>query len=287
VSFGNGADLDSVDFLEYFLADPETKIIGAYLESVSRGRRFLQLARRVSSLKPLVVWKGGRTEAGAEAAVSHTGALSSSYAVWKAAMAQVGAIAVESLEELADTVVALESIDSVVGRRVAIVSGLGGGGGGESVLGADACTSQGLEVPRFADDIRRQIGALLPPTGTILRNPLDLGGSLPKLPVLDQVMRLIFTDENVDAVIVQEHLGKLMRSLPGEEIYALNDILVNVWRSQSKPLIVVAPAWAASPQALEIEDSLRQAGLPVFRSFETAARSIARVVRYFERRQPG
>ncbi|MCZ7384236.1 MAG: hypothetical protein O8C63_05735, partial [Candidatus Methanoperedens sp.] len=249
ISFGNGADLDCVDFLEYFAADPETKIIGAYLESISRGRRFLELVREVSRAKPVVVWKGGRTEAGAETAASHTGALSSSYVVWKAAMVQAGAIAVESLEEMADTVVALESIGSVVGRRVAIVAGLGGGGVGESVLGADACTAQGLDVPRFADETRRQISALLPPAGTILRNPIDLGGMLPKLQVLERITNLIFADQNVDVVIIQEHLGKLMRSLLGGQVRALNDVLVTAWRAQSKPLVVVAPAWAPGPPA--------------------------------------
>ena len=139
ISFGNGADLDCVDFLEYLAADPETKIIGAYLESVSRGRCFLELIRQTSTVKPVVVWKGGRTEAGAETATSHTGALSSSYAVWRAAMLQAGAIAVESLDEMADTVLALESIGSTAGRRVAVVSGLGGGGVEEQgVLGHDA-----------------------------------------------------------------------------------------------------------------------------------------------------
>jgi acyl-CoA synthetase (NDP forming) len=285
VSFGNGADLDCVDFLEYFAADPETKIIGAYLESVSRGRRFLELVHEVSTVKPVVVWKGGRTEAGAETAASHTGALSSSYSVWRAAMVQARAIAVESLEEVADTVVALETLGSAVGRRIAIVSGLGGGGGGESVLGADACTGQGLEVPRFGDETRRQIGALLPKAGTILRNPVDLGGIMPSLPVLERIANLIFADENVDVVIIQEHLGKMMGSLLGGQVRALNDVLVSAWRAQPKPLVMVAPAWAAAPPALEIEDSLRVAGIPVYRSFETAARSIDRIARYFERRR--
>lgn len=202
-------------------------------------------------------------------------------------MVQAGVIPVENLEEMADTVVALEGIGSAAGRRVAIVSGLGGGGGGESVLGADACTSQGLDVPRFVDETRRQIGALLPQAGTILRNPVDLGGILPTLPVLERITNLILGDENVDVLIVQEHLGKLMRSLLGGQVRGLNDVLLTAWRAQSKPLVVVAPAWAATPQALEIEDSLRIAGVPVYRSFEMAARSIVRTADYFGRRHTG
>jgi acyl-CoA synthetase (NDP forming) len=285
VSFGNGADLDCVDYLEYFTADPETKIIGAYLESVSRGRQFFELLRRVSAVKPVVIWKGGRTEAGAEAAASHTGALSSSYAVWKAAMTQTGAIGVESLEELADTIVALEGIVNPAGRRVAMVSGMGGGGGGESVLGADTCISQGLEVPRFSDETRRQIGSLLPPAGTILRNPVDLGGSIPSLPVLERIVNLILADDSIDILIIQEHLGKLMGSLLGGQVSAINDVFISSSKAQKKPLVMVTPAWAPTTAALELEKKLRDAGLPVFRSFETAARSIAQVVNYFERRR--
>ena len=285
VSFGNGVDLDCVDFLEYFGADPETKIVGAYLESVSRSWHFLELLRRVSAVKPVVIWKGGRTEAGAEAAASHTGALSSSYAIWKAAMTQTGAIAAESLEELADTIIALEGIVNPAGRRVALVTGMGGGGGGESVLGADTCINQGLEVPRFSDETRRQIGSLLPPAGTILRNPIDLGGSIPSLTMLEKIISLILADDNVDILIVQEHLGKLMGSLLGRQVTAINDVFINAWKAQKKPLVMVTPAWAPTTAALDIEKKLCDAGLPIFRSFETAARSIARVVNYFERRR--
>jgi acyl-CoA synthetase (NDP forming) len=279
VSFGNGADLDCVDYLEYFAADPETKIIGAYLESVSRGRRFLEVLRQVSPVKPVVIWKGGRTEAGAETAASHTGALSSSYTMWKAAMVQGGVIPVESMEELADTIMALETIIKPTGQKVAMVSGLGGGGGGESVFGADAFISQGLEVLRFSNETRRQIASLLPPAGTILRNPVDLGGTAPKPQVLEKVIRLILADSNVDVLVVQEHLSRLMNS--GKELVsAINDVLVSVWKSQDKPLVMITPGWAPTLAALEMEKKLRDTGLPVFRNLDDAARSIAKVVAY-------
>jgi acyl-CoA synthetase (NDP forming) len=168
---------------------------------------------------------------------------------------------------------------------VAFVPGLGGGGGGESVLGADTCINQGLEVPRFSDETRRQIGSLLPPAGTILRNPIDLGGSIPSLPVLEKIISLILADDNVDILIVQEHLGKLMGSLLGRQVTAINDVFINAWKAQKKPLVMVTPAWAPTTAALDIEKKLCDAGLPIFRSFETAARSIARVVNYFERRR--
>lgn len=277
VSFGNGADLDCVDYLEYFAADPDTKIIGAYLEGVNRGQKFLELLKKITANKPVVIWKGGRTKAGAEAAASHTGALSSSYAVWKAAMIQSGVIAVESMEELTDTIMAIETITKPAGRKVAMVSGLGGGGGGESVFGADAFISQGLEVLRFGDEIRRHLAALLPPAGTILRNPVDLGGNIPRPQVLEEIIRLILADDNVDILVVQEHLSRMMDK-GKEQVSVINNVLVNTWKSQDKPVVMVTPGWAPTVAALEMEKYLRDAGLPVYRSLETAARSIARIV---------
>ena len=286
VSFGNGADLDSADFLEYFGADPETKIIGAYLEGLGRPRRFLALAREISPHKPIVIWKGGRTDVGAEAAASHTGALRSSYAVWQGAMRQASVIPAESIEDLADMFVALESIGPAPVRSVAVISGIGGGGGGESVLGSDAFAGAGFQVPRFSDATRRAIEVLLPAVGTILRNPLDLGGVTPRPAALESVIKLVFADERIDMVVVQEHFQRLLRNLTPARVREMNSVMISAWRAQSKPLAVVAPAWATTEASMEVERALREAGVAVFRSFDAAARSFARASAYLARRGP-
>jgi len=103
ISFGNGIDLDASDFLQYLAADPKTDVIGAYLEGTRDGIRLFNTIKEVAPVKPLVVWKGGRTEAGAQAAMSHTGSLASSGAIWSAMLRQAGAIEVHGLEELTDT----------------------------------------------------------------------------------------------------------------------------------------------------------------------------------------
>ncbi len=96
-------------------------------------------------------------------------------------------------------------------------------------------------------------------------------------------MSLVLDDERVDFLVVQEHLGKLMKTLLGDEVNALNQTLVASQRAKNKPLLVVAPAWARTEPALEIEDRLRKQGVPVYRSFESAAGSISRVVEYWRR----
>ena len=107
VSFGNGIVLDSADYMEFFGNDPEIKAIGMYLEGVKDGRRFLRVLKEVSTKKPVVIWKGGRTEEGGRAIASHTGSLAVSQAIWEAAMKQCCVVGVTSMEELIDTLKAL------------------------------------------------------------------------------------------------------------------------------------------------------------------------------------
>ncbi len=107
VSFGNGIVLDSAAYLEHFGRDPEIEAIGMYLEGVKDGRRFLTVLKEVSARKPVVIWKGGRTEEGGRAIASHTGSLAVPQAIWDAAMKQCGAVTVASLEEMIDTLKAL------------------------------------------------------------------------------------------------------------------------------------------------------------------------------------
>ncbi|MDY6917443.1 MAG: acetate--CoA ligase family protein [Chloroflexota bacterium] len=284
VSFGNGADLDSVDYLEYFAADPDTRIIGAYLEGVKDGRRFFELARQVSRSKPMVVWKGGKTAPGAEAAASHTGSLAIRDTVWDAMLKQAGVVRVDSLEELCDTMLTFQDYPPFLGENVAIVAGLAGGGGGESVSSTDACASAGLKVPAFADETRRNLKAILPPAGCILRNPLDMGASGGILEVLERTMEIVLGDPGVDAVIVNEHIDNLLMQLPKDTLDAMNDVFIRA--RARKPLVVVSSptlgsAGAVGMDILSLEKKLADAQVPVYPSLDRAARAIANMNWYY------
>ena len=156
VSYGNACDINESDLLEYFARDPETRVIGAYVEGVRDGRRFLRALGEASRAKPVILIKGGRKTAGAEAAASHTGALVSSEKLWDALLKQKGAIAVDSVEEMVDVALALLHMPAPKGRNTAII----GGGGGVTVLAADACERAGLSVPRFAPQVRKRLHLL-------------------------------------------------------------------------------------------------------------------------------
>ena len=140
-----------------------------YIESVKNGRRFLHSARRVGRKKPVVVLKGGRTEAGHRAAASHTGALASNIRIFDAACRQAGIVLVEQPMELLDLSAAFSSLPLPRGNRVGIVT-LGGGWG---VVATDLCVEQGLEVPDLEPDMIARIDQILPPYWS-RSNPIDL-----------------------------------------------------------------------------------------------------------------
>ena len=126
ISYGNACDVNESDLLEYFAGDPDTKIITAYIEGVKDGRRFYQVLKEVIKEKPIIILKGGITEAGATAAASHTGALAGSNEVWDALFRQAGIIRVYSLEELIDMTMTFNCLPLPSGKRT-LVFGIGGG----------------------------------------------------------------------------------------------------------------------------------------------------------------
>ncbi len=170
VSFGNAADLNESDFVEYLTNDADTEIIAAYIEGTKEPARFARALRAATRAKPVIMLKGGVTKAGTGAVASHTGALAGRRVVWEALCRQTGVIQVDHFDELIDTLAAFVYLKPPRGRRVGIV----GVGGGASVLAADECENAGLEVPVLPDRIRRELLQYTPSMGVGLRNPLDL-----------------------------------------------------------------------------------------------------------------
>jgi acetate---CoA ligase (ADP-forming) len=170
VSVGNKADISGNDVLEYWEDDPDTDVVLLYLESFGNPRRFARVARRVSRAKPIVVVKGGRSAAGARAAVSHTGALLSvSDVTVDALFEQAGVVRVDTVHELFDVATLLCAQPAPAGTRVAIVSNTAGPG----IVCADACQAAGLDVIGLPASVRRRLGELLPADAS-LTNPIQI-----------------------------------------------------------------------------------------------------------------
>ena len=280
VSFGNGIDLDSVDFLEYMAVDPKTSIIGIYIEGSRNGRRLINTMRDAAKVKPLIVWKGGRTEAGAKAAKSHTGSLASPAATWSAALKQAGAVEVHSLEELTDTLLIFQQIQRWQGKGIAIVGGLANGGGGISVSASDTCAELGLNIPSLSQSTQQQLLSLLGQVGSIVHNPVDVSQSQSRLPILQGVFKAVLADSAINLLIVQEDMGILLAYITLEGMEAINDTLINLRISQSKPIVIVLPSGAAEAERLQMERKLSKASIPVFPTMERAARALRNISWY-------
>jgi len=169
VSYGNAADLNEIDLLQYLADDEETEVVALYIESVADGRRFMEALHACTRRKPVVVIKAGRTTAGQRATLSHTGSMAGADRVYDAALRQCGALRVRSVEEMFDFCKAYVSVPSGLGRRVAIVTNSGGPG----VLAADRGEEVGLDVAQPGAVAQKALSAFLP-GHCALENPVDL-----------------------------------------------------------------------------------------------------------------
>ena len=209
VGSGNEAMLSCTDYLEYLEKDPHTGIILLYLESVDNGPEFIETARRINVRKPIIVLKGGRTDAGRAAAASHTGSMSGENAIFRAACRQAGILDVRVPTELLDLSAAFSSLPLPGGNRVGIVT-LGGGWG---VVTADECNERRLRIPNLPTEIIERIGKHLPPFWS-RGNPVDLVGTRdPEAPIV--AVEELLKWEGIDAVICLGIVGRneLVRQL--------------------------------------------------------------------------
>ena len=172
VTVGNCADIEPTDLLEFYLADPQTKVIGLYLETAKDGRRLFEILRDARAAKPVVILKGGRTSQGRAAAISHTGSLAGDDRAWVALSKQTGCVMAETLDEFVDTLLAFQALTPRAQhptRRVVLF----GNGGGASVLATDYFARIGLDVIPFGEATFAALAALRLPPGTSITNPVD------------------------------------------------------------------------------------------------------------------
>ncbi|RLC59964.1 MAG: hypothetical protein DRI01_10775, partial [Chloroflexi bacterium] len=275
VSFGNGIVLESTDFLDYFGHDADIKAIGMYLEGVRDGRRFFSTLRRVAARKPVVIWKGGRTEAGGRAIASHTASLASPRATWDAVAKQCGVVNVTSLKELIDTLKGLLYLSPVCGNRVAVV----GGSGGESVAIADAFVEAGLEVPTLTRESYEELDSFFNLVGASYRNPIDPGTNWQKLPRLLEIME---RDANIDNIAIV-FVWSAMRMFSREQLDGFMNSVIDLRRKTTKPVLAMIPTYSVldqAQQAREMAQKLQDGGVPTFDTAEQAAQTLKNTLNY-------
>ncbi len=263
VSYGNRADVGESDCLRFLAEDEATKAVILYMESVDRGRDFLEAASLCAARKPLVVLKVGRRKAGVQAVRSHTGAVSGKHEVYQAAFKKVGAVEMEGYEGLRDACKILNAYVPVLGSRVLIVTD--GGGVGASM--ADACEDAGMEVKRLSERARSLLRSKLPPFSS-LENPIDLTGSATDK---DYVAALdLGLKDGYDLAIATVIWGA-PEITPG-----LVDEIEKVKEEHRKPIVVCSPGGKFSK---DMSLAFERKSIPAFPSPESAVRAASVLVR--------
>jgi len=196
VSIGNKANIDESDVLEALGQDPETKVIACYLESISCGQRFIEVAERVGREKPVVVLKAGTTKAGARAASSHTGSLAGADIAYGAAFKRAGVLRADDFESLFDIAKVFAMQPLPAGDRIAVITNAGGPG----IIAADAIERQELRMAPLSEASMAALRAALPASASAA-NPIDVLGDAPPERYLSS-LKTVLADPQVDAVIV-------------------------------------------------------------------------------------
>ena len=278
ISYGNAADLNETDFLEYFTADQESKVITAYIEGVKDGRRFVQALRKATQAKPVVVLKGGRSQSGARATASHTAALAGMDEVWKSMLRQAGAIRVHNFDELLDVALAFLYLSKIERGSVALI----GVGGGPGVIGADECEEVGLTLPPLPAEAMEAIRQFTPQEGTSQRNPID-SPFRQSYQQFRETIAIVASCREIASLIIHLPVVSIVRLLGEGQLTSATEAIIAAARDCVKPMTVVMRT-SASPEAvkamLKEQQALMAAGIPVYPTVRRAARAISSVLQY-------
>jgi len=262
IATSNEVDLELADFVDHLADDPATKVIALYVETVRNPEKFRAACLKAARLgKPVVAFKIGRSEAGAKAAVSHTGALAGADRMYDALFKQVGVIRAQTFSDLLDIPAALATGRTLRGRRVAILTSTGGAG----TLVSDDLGVSGFETPAPDDATAAALRALQTGSEAVLdRNPIDvtLAGLRPDL--LRGAINALLASPTYDALTII--VGSSSLAMPELMVNAIRDCLPN----SDKPVLAYV-----SPHAPEIGALLMRSGVPAFASAESCTAALA------------
>lgn len=258
ISYGNKADVNEADCLDFLSDDVHTKAVAVYIESVDEGMRFVEAARRCSFKKPVMAVKVGKKGAGVTAARSHTGAIAGRYEAYRAAFKKAGVIELDGYEDFINACKAYGSFGPAGGNRVMIITD----GGGMGVGIADACEEAGLDAAPLDDELKEKLASVFPPYFAI-GNPLDLTGSATDEQFAEAVGRTM-SGGNYDMVILAALWG------PPQLTDELPAFIKEKSLAFRKPVIVCTPGGEFTKRKSVL---FRNEGFPVFSSPESAVRA--------------
>lgn len=272
--FGNKADVDECDLMEYLEGDPETKVITLYIESLQDGQRFLRVSKRITSKKPVLILKSGRTEPGATVSSSHTGSLAIDDRIFDAACRQTGLLRLATFRELFEVPKIFAHQPLPKGNRLGIVTFTGGVG----VLAIDEAIHYGLTVPPLSSETRINLEGIFPGMG---RRIVDVGPAMAVfqeyMPIYAKILKTVANDPSIDLLFNVVWTG------PSGEFIEDYVKIYEELRKLPKPIAT----WIYGPTTaplLEMTVLLEDLGFPVFPDLEMAIKALAMAYRYAKRK---
>jgi len=282
VSLGNQADVTAGELIEYLGSDPKTKVIVLYLEGIQDGRDFFDRVRRVTPSKPVLVYKGGRSETGWRATLSHTASVAGSDAIFDAMCHQAGIIRVDEVEHLFVMAEALLHQPLPKGNRVGII-----GSGGQGVVSVDACAALGLEVPPLEREAGLAMKTILPPHAPVPSNPVDFAGgsrtALDEAMIAEKLAVLDYIDGIISNVPVSPFQAKSAGTVAKLGIDGA-ELLARIPERYGKPVVTMKFRELGNDL---IENILKSAGIPMYQTPEDCARAMSALVGYARIRSRG
>ncbi|MFP3173477.1 MAG: CoA-binding protein, partial [Vulcanisaeta sp.] len=268
VNYGNKLDINEAELLEYLAKDSRIKVIVMYMEGLKypeEGKKLLDVLREVVGIKPVVVYKAGRTKAASGAVKSHTAALAGNYEIYRAMLRQAGVIEADNLTDAFDMAKALATQPLPRGNRVLVITDSGGMG----IQSVDALDTRGLQVPELSESLQEILRKQLPPLA-VTRNPIDLTGSATDAMykfVLDTVLPTSYVDMALIIALMQ---------IPGLTIN-LGNYIVEA-RRFNKPIVVVS--FGGNEYVAKFESHLEESGIPVYHAPHRAAKALWALYEY-------
>lgn len=286
ISVGNEANVDLVDCLEYLAACPHTRVITLYIESIRRGRLFIDTARRIAPHKPIVAFYAGGSEAGRRAAFSHTGAMAGPDRLYDGVFAQSGIVRADTLTELFDFAWVLGRCATPRSNRVIVQTHSGGPG----AAAADACSRNGLALPSFSAATLEKLRPLIPRTGS-MNNPVDLTFARDPMEYFRSIPEVLLAEPGADGLLLycftpRKNVMRIMQNegLSAQEAEQLAGQMADEHSKRLAELIAqhAKPVLGFSYQNAEefIIRKILESGIPVLPSPERAARAMMALVRY-------
>ena len=266
ISVGNKLDIEESDLIDYLKDDGPTRMVMMYIEHIRSGQEFIAVARSASRTKPVLALKSGRTEAGAKAASSHTGAIAGADSVYEAAFLKAGVMRVRRLTEFFDFAKAFTQLPLPKGGRVAIISNAGG----FAVVSSDAVADEPeLHMASFSRGTLDHLSEVLPAEANIY-NPIDVLGDA-RLERYRVSIEAMLAEDSVDAIVV------IMAPVGTAAVANIAEYVADLGENLTKPLVTCLMGGADMEEGIRI---LRESRVPNFDSPERAIKTLGGLAKF-------